>query len=144
VTERVKVEIVPNPSTGEIADYDDVMERMVDAGWSDDPKDGKTILLDDGREVVNPLPIAPPIGYNPTPSMFDVIRAQIHRAKMLEDDAVAETPEDADDFDMDDEWEPSSVYEVVMKDDFPELAPEPPAPKVAGASPPEDKTPEAS
>lgn len=140
MTERVKVEIVPNPATGEIADYEDVMERMVDAGWTDDPKDGVTILLSDGREVVNPLPIAPPIGYNPTPSMFDVIRAQIQRAKLLEDDAVAETPDEANDFDMDDEWEPSSVYEVVMKEDFPELAPEAPsAAPPAAAPPPEPK-----
>lgn len=38
----------------------------------------KTHRLDrDGKEIVDPTPIAPPVGYNPQPSMHERIRAMV-------------------------------------------------------------------
>lgn len=127
---KVKVEVVPDFRTGEVWREDEILAAMRDAGWTDDPRDGVTAMLPNGQEVLNPIPIAPPIGYNNTPSMFDIIRAQIAAAKRAGDDDVVDSAEDMNDFDMEDDIDPSSIYEIQMKDDFPELAKaaDPPAP----------------
>lgn len=127
---KVKVEVLPDFRTGEVWSEDEVLSAMRDAGWTDDPRDGVTAMLPNGQEVLNPIPIAPPIGYNNTPSMFDIIRAQIAAARRAGDDDVVDSAEDMNDFDMEDDIDPSSIYEIQMRDDFPELvkAVDPPPP----------------
>lgn len=101
---------------------------------------GKGKQLDEeGREVPDPRPVAPPIGYVKQPSMVEHIRSLV-RSTMLQQAAEAagmETFEDADDFDVDDEQDdPRTPYEAVFDPPAPTLPevdvnalPEPPEPR---------------
>jgi len=64
------------------------------------------------RYKPDPTPMAPPIGYNPQPSLAEQIRAMVRSSQLaLEAERLgAETFEEADDFEMDD-VDPSSPYE---------------------------------
>lgn len=67
-----------------------------------------------GREIPDPVPVAPPVGYKRQPSLAEQIRAMV-RSEKLRDEAQAagyETFEEADDFDVGDDYEPNSPYEV--------------------------------
>lgn len=66
----------------------------------------------DGRELVDPTPVAPPVGYERRPSMVDIIRAQVreHASRYAEDNDM-ETFDEADDFVIGDDYDPSSPYE---------------------------------
>lgn len=62
-------------------------------------------LHPDGTPILDPTPLAPPIGYIKAPSMFDTVRDLI-RGENLKREALAagmETFEEADDFDIEDE-----------------------------------------
>lgn len=67
----------------------------------------------DGFEYLDDTPMAPPVGYKRQPSMFDIIREQVHMAKFQADLAAAgyETFEESDDFDIGDDYEPNSRWE---------------------------------
>lgn len=67
-----------------------------------------------GREMPSPLPIAPPIGYKKSPTLAEQIRAMVlsEKLKMEAMAAGQETFEEADDFDVDDDFDPTSPYEV--------------------------------
>lgn len=75
---------------------------------------GKGKQLDDrGRELLDPRPLAPPVGYQKQPSMIEHIRAMV-RSEALRQAAEAhgaESFEDADDFDVGDDYDPTSPYE---------------------------------
>lgn len=67
----------------------------------------------DGAELPDPTPVAPPIGYNPQKSMFDHVRDMV-RSERLKQEAEAagfETAEEADDFEVGDDYDPTSPYE---------------------------------
>lgn len=83
-----------------------------------------------GRERPSPLPIQPPIGYKKTPSLREQIRAMILSEKMREYalSQGAETFEEADDFDIGDDFDPTSPYEMQF-----EPGDEPPAPSARPA-----------
>lgn len=68
---------------------------------------------DDGREIMDPTPMQPPLGYRRTPTLAEQIRAQVMRmkAELLENDAIQETDEEADDFQVGDDFEPISPHE---------------------------------
>lgn len=98
----VKLRAVINPNTGEIMEYL--------------PHKGMPISKD-GQEMLDPTPIAPPLNYKKQPSMWDVQKQAIRQAKLelareLADELGAESPEDADDFDVDDDPEISTRYEI--------------------------------
>lgn len=103
-------------------------DRMKSAGWSDDPGDGKAILAPDergapGYEVLNPLPFAPPIGWEPTPPIEQLV-AQLTRQEFerLRDEDEIDDVIDAEDFDVPDELPPlETIYEVLA------MTPEAPA-----------------
>lgn len=87
-----------------------------------------------GREIPDPNPMAPPVGYFRQPSMFDNLRGMIaHYHRDLAEQGL-ETPEEADDFDVGDDFEPSSPYEHDF--DPPADGPPIPAPAPAASSPP--------
>lgn len=70
-------------------------------------------LTEGGAEVPNPIPQDPPVGYKKQESMFEVMRRMIKEEKLkaaLEAEGL-ETPEEADDFDVDDDVDPTSPYE---------------------------------
>lgn len=127
--EKVKVVITARPDVvsddGEIVSdrrysLADVEGFLSSSDWSDDPKDGKAVLLPDGREMLNPLPIAPPIGFRKEPDILEQVAAQVRKHyEMLRGDLEVDTIEDANDFGEDEDFEPSSVYEIVMQEEFP-------------------------
>lgn len=132
----IPVVISPKLSTGEIPSEEEVFAGMKNSGWSDSPKDGAAVLLEDGREVLNPLPLAPPIGYVQAPTMMQIMEQMLRTKAILADEEV-DTPEEADDFDIADEFDPRSVYEISMVEDFPQLPPEAPPPPPPPPPPPE-------
>lgn len=76
---------------------------------------------DQGREIMDPTPMQPPLGYRKTLSLAEQIQQQVRLAKlrMLEDEAIAETEEEADDFNVGDDFQPFSPHE---NDNMPTLA----------------------
>ena len=104
-------------------------KAMEAAGWSDDPGTGKAILVPDERgnpayEVLNPLPFAPPIGWQPTPPLDELIRQRVQdEVSRLKDEDEVDDVIDAEDFDVDDETVPlETIYEVIaMKPEAPAL-----------------------
>lgn len=91
-----------DPITGEIADI--VTPPRVRA---------RDIFLDDlGREIPDPRPMQPPIGYKKQPSMFELIReATAREVALYAAGREPETFEEADDFDIDDDVDPHSQWE---------------------------------
>lgn len=70
-------------------------------------------LDESGREIVSPLPMEPPVGFKRQPTMVDIIREQIRSARFAEEAAREgmESFEEADDFDIGDDYEPNSPWE---------------------------------
>lgn len=93
-----------------------------------DPETGEVIssLDAEGREILDTTPIAPPIGFHQQPSMFEYVREMV-RSERLKAELEAqglESFEEADDFDVDDDFDPTTPYE----NDF-----DPPAKELAQA-----------
>lgn len=68
---------------------------------------------ENGFEHLDPTPIAPPINFRRQPSMVDHIRNLV-RSERLRQEAMAagfETFEEADDFSVGDDFDPTSPYE---------------------------------
>lgn len=78
---------------------------------------GKPLALNErgagAYEVPDPVPMSPPVGYRAQPSMADVVREMVRGELMRRaaDEAGVESFEDADDFDVDDDYDPSSPWE---------------------------------
>lgn len=70
--------------------------------------------LPTGEEIPDPTPMAPPIGWRKEKSMVEIIREQIRSAQLAAEAEAAgmETFEESDDFDVPDELEPFSAYEM--------------------------------
>lgn len=66
-----------------------------------------------GREYLDPVPLEPPLGYRRQVSLADQIRQQVRleRLRAWEAEFEAETEEEADDFEVEDEFEPMSPHE---------------------------------
>lgn len=66
-----------------------------------------------GQELLNPTPIAPPIGYKPAPTIREQIRDMIRSEQLAAAFEGVETFEEADDFEVGDDFEhlPLSGYE---------------------------------
>ena len=66
-----------------------------------------------GREVVDPRPVSIPLKFRNPPSTADEIRRQIrHEMSMYAESKGEETFEEADDFDVDDDFDPTSPWEM--------------------------------
>jgi hypothetical protein len=93
-----------------------------------------------GREVLDPTPMAPPIGYKRQPSMIDHIRSVVRR-EMSEAAArrEMETFEEADDFEIGDDFDPSSPYEEIFEPAVSEPAAPVEAPPPKEDAPSEEK-----
>lgn len=101
---------------------------------------GKGHTLDEqGRELHDPRPVAPPVGFVKQPSMVEHIRALV-RSEMLRkeaDDSGLDTFEEAEDFDTgEDDDDPRTPYEAVFEPpaiplpgESSEPPPEPPEPR---------------
>lgn len=66
-----------------------------------------------GRELPDPVPLAPPVGWHAQPSMFDVMRDMIRgeHLKAFAESQGSETWEEAQDFDVGEDEFPGSPYE---------------------------------
>lgn len=92
----------------------------------------KSYPLDEfGRELLDPTPMQPPAGYKKQESMFEIVRRMVRSEKLaLEAQKLgAETFEEANDFDVGDDFEPETPYETEELDGMvDELIRNPPAP----------------
>lgn len=94
----------------------------------------------DGKEEIDPVPMAPPVGYNAPPDLMTMIRSMIQseavRAELAKEEF--ETFEEADDFEIEgDPIDRLTDYEAVF-----EPPPTPPAPPPAPPPVPAAPTPE--
>lgn len=73
----------------------------------------KTEYMRNGREFPDPTPIAPPVGFLKQPTMAETMRQMIrsHELRMAARESGQETFEEADDFDVGDDYDPRSPYE---------------------------------
>lgn len=76
-------------------------------------------LNDQGQLVPDPTPMAPPIGYKKTESMVEIVRRQVRLASLEAQAAGAETLEQSDDFDVGDDPELRSPYELDQEGEVP-------------------------
>lgn len=74
-------------------------------------------MLSNGDEVLSPIPVAPPIGYRREPTMVERIRSMVRseHMRLAALQAGAETFDEADDFEVGDDYDPSSPYEEVFE-----------------------------
>lgn len=123
---KIKVQIAPS-DIGEVRSIE--INDMQLAGWSDDPGQGEAIMLPNENdmpsyEVLSPLQFAPPIGYQPTPPIEELIRDRVHvELQRLRGEDVVDDKDDENDFDVPDDLPPlETIYEVIaMKADAPPL-----------------------
>lgn len=83
-----------------------------------------------GREIPDPVPVAPPVGYKPRDSMWDVMYAQIRREQGIQDPRKEEDVQSLDDFEEEDDVFsdfPDDPNEVVYQP----TPPPPPAPSLS-------------
>lgn len=64
-----------------------------------------------GEELMDPTPMALPVGYKRPPSIQEQIARYIRQSEMLAKQNGQETFEEADDFDVGDDFDPYSPYE---------------------------------
>lgn len=66
-----------------------------------------------GREVLDPTPLAPPVGYQDPPTIEQMIRSFIHNERIQAEIAAQgfETEEEANDFGVPDDIDPFSEHE---------------------------------
>lgn len=125
---KIQINLQPT-DIGEVRDTSGLLLAMEKNDWSDDPGTGVAILYADergngGYEVLNPMPFAPPIGYEPTQPIEELIKERVElRLKQLHALEEIDTPEEADDFDVSDDLPPiESLYEIhAMKPEAPDL-----------------------
>ncbi|UDN67881.1 hypothetical protein [robinz microvirus RP_165] len=67
----------------------------------------------ENKEILNPTPMQPPLGYKAQPSLLETVRQQVLQMKRMEDNEP-ETEEEADDFEIDDDPQPVSRWENDM------------------------------
>lgn len=65
---------------------------------------------EDNKEILNPTPVQPPLGYKPSKSLAEQIREQVRALKHL-DDTEPETEDEADDFEIEEDPIPHSRWE---------------------------------
>lgn len=141
---KVKIAIAPPLESKESVRHLSIEEIIESAAADWDPSDpgvGRAVLLPDGREVFNPMPMAPPVGYRAEPDMMQRMQ-QMLRAEMLRQKEAEEGIDDINslnDYPEDTDAPFYSQYELEMLEDFPQSPnlPEPgEVPKKEEADPP--------
>lgn len=88
--------------------------RRLDKNTRVDP-DGQIVPVRDeqGRELPDPVPLAPPVGWFKQPSMFDQVRQMVRseHLRMYAEAQGDESFDEANDFDVDEDNFPRSQYE---------------------------------
>ena len=112
---------------------EELEQAMVDAEWTDDPGTGRAVILKDGRELLNPIPVAPPASiaaYSREDSVNDLVqRALARHMEMLRGEEDIDSLEDMNDFPEDEDYSPMTQFEaIVLASESPQIpkdAPEP-------------------
>lgn len=102
-TEKDHTQDVVDPITGEVQEHTPGQRYRI-----------RDVFLDDlGREIPDPRPLQPPVGYKKQPSMFEVVREAVSREVALYAlNREPESFEEAEDFDIpDDPLDPHSPWE---------------------------------
>jgi len=68
-------------------------------------------LDEHGRELPNPTPMSPPLGYKKQPTIAEQMRQMIKMASYEAAHAGAETEEEANDFEVGEDMDPHTPYE---------------------------------
>lgn len=91
------------------------------------------------HEVLSAIPVAPPVGYKKQPSMVDHIRGLVRseHLRWAAQNSGAETFEEADDFEVGDDYDPTSPYEGDFDAPLPPPTPPSDAPSLKPGTPPE-------
>lgn len=104
---------------------EDMAMAMEGADWSDDPGTGRSVHTPDGREIVNPLPVAPPasiLAAAAEPSVNELVERALKRHfDQLKAEDEIDTLEDHEDFGEDDDFTPFSQFEIVLRDEAPAI-----------------------
>lgn len=89
-----------------------------------DPETGDVIMDEEGREVPDPVPLEPPIGYIEQESMFDIVRRAVHDEMVRKEVEAAGygSFEEEDDFEVGDDFEPYSPHENDLDPSIEEMA----------------------
>lgn len=78
----------------------------------------QSLYLDEhGRELPNPTPMQPAVGYKKQPSIGDLMRQAIRQASLEAAQAGHETEAEANDFDVGEDVEPHSPWESEFEPD---------------------------
>lgn len=91
--------------TGEVLNEEEFL-KLAAFAYS---RDGRRTF---GQEIPNPIPLEPPLGFVPSLPIHEIIRQQILRS--MSDAAEREGfegPDDAEDFDVGDDYDPVSPHE---------------------------------
>lgn len=64
-----------------------------------------------GEEVLDDTPMQPPVGYKKQVSLHEQIMQKLRLEKILRDEAIAETEDEVDDFEVGDDFVPLSEHE---------------------------------
>lgn len=126
-----------------ITDAEVFAEAVEGAGWSDDPGTGRSILLADGREVPNPMPLAPPVTFSEELTVNQLVdRAlRMHFENIERNQEAVETLDDLLVFDDEVDDFPRSRFEVEEGVDMQDEAPViPVVPDVVPPAPPLEPT----
>lgn len=109
-------------------------------------------LNENGWEELDPTPVAKPVKFNRPGSTLDEIRAAIGILNREARDQGTETFEEADDFDVGDDFDPQTPWEIAADaayrtpEELREMLPKPPAPPAPAEPSPlatgEQKTPD--
>lgn len=101
-----------DPITGEVIDHDPGHRVRIRDAFIDDL----------GREIPDPRPVQPPVGYKKQPSMFELIReATAREVALYAANREPESFEDSEDFDIGDDIDPSSPWENDFDPPFSEV-----------------------
>lgn len=75
---------------------------------------GEYLQDEHGRELPDPTPIAPPIGYKRNPTIAEQIRDMVRSEQLRQaaEQSGMETFEEADDFYVEDDFDPTNPYEA--------------------------------
>lgn len=104
-----KVRMESNPDEEHIVEYVQDFTR--------EPSARAQNLFDGSRrEIVSAIPVAPPVGYVEQPSLVERIRSMVRseHLRYAATEAGYETFEDAEDFEVGDDFEPHTPYEAVF------------------------------
>lgn len=91
--------------------------ELVCARFDDDGVQVTSSIGMDGKEYPDPVPMAPPVGYNAPPDILDMIRRMVRNEHVmrLQDEAGFDTFDEAEDFDVEEgDFDPHTPYEAVF------------------------------